>query len=220
MSQAITADQVAGSLAPRLPIYRWRRPVYQTAMLCSLKRLWDPGHRSVLDVGGGTGVIAQAVKELFPVDKITSVDVEDRYLKGLAVRTSTYDGSHLPFADGAFDAVMFNNVLHHVPPAVRVPLIKECRRVAGAGPIYIKDHLAASALDHRRLWLLDWIGNTPFKGMVEADYLDQAAWNALADAGGYQIAETLVAERYRGGLMALAFPNRLEITMKWTPKGD
>lgn len=217
MSETLAVEQVAANLSPRLPIYRWRRPVYQTVMLRALKRLWSRGHRKVLDVGGGTGVIAQAVHDLFPVETVVAVDVEDRYLKDLTISAGTYDGLHLPFADDAFDAVMFNNVLHHVPVKGRAALMRECRRVAGDGPVYIKDHLAASALDHKRLWLLDWIGNTPFSGMVEADYLDRAQWDALAAAGGYRIAETLAAEPYRSGPMALLFPNRLEISMRWEP---
>jgi hypothetical protein len=55
----------------------------------------------------------------------------------------------LPFADASFDCVTFTNVLHHVPLRSRRPHAR-CAVVAGAGPIYIKDHLAASP-DHARL---------------------------------------------------------------------
>ncbi len=215
MPAAITLDAVTEALAPRLPIYRWRRPVYQATMLRDLQRVWRGPHARVLDVGGGTGVIAQAVKDLFGVAELVSIDVEDRFLPDLTVETRTFDGVALPYPDGAFEAVMFNNVIHHAPPAARPALMAECRRVAGDGPIYIKDHLAVSGLDHRRLGVLDWLGNTPFKGMIAADYLEDAEWRALASAAGSRIAETLKASPYRRGPMAAAFPNRLEITMRW-----
>lgn len=215
MSPTITLDAVAEVLAPRLPIYRWRRPVYQTAMLRDLQRVWRGPHARVLDVGGGTGVIAQAVKDLFGVTSMISVDVEDRFLSDLTVETHIFDGVALPFAKGDFDAVMFNNVIHHAPPAARAALMRECRRVAGRGPIYIKDHLAVSRADHLRLGVLDWLGNTPFKGMIAADYLEASEWEALAAAAGSRIAETLDKSGYRSGPMAALFPNRLEITMRW-----
>lgn len=212
----ITLDRVSASLTPHLPVYSWRRPAYQTEMLAALAALWDPAHRRVLDVGGGTGVIAQAVKDLFPVDDVVSVDVVNRYVAGLTIGTATYDGVQLPFPDGAFDAVMFNNVLHHVPAASRSALLIECRRVATGG-VYIKDHLATSTLDHGRLTVLDWIGNVPFAGMLSAEYLTDADWGRLAQSSGYTI-EATRSGVYRGGAMAVVFPNRLETSMRWRAK--
>jgi len=182
-------------------------------MLAGFGGLWKPEHRRILDVGGGTGVIAQAVKDIFPVEEVVSVDVEDRYVKTLNIGTQVYDGVCLPFADGAFDAVMFNNVLHHVPAEVRAALLIECRRVAPGG-LYIKDHLAASRLDHRRLTVLDWIGNIPFAGMLSAEYLTDSDWRRLAHNSGYAI-EAVHSGIYRRGAMAAIFPNRLEISMFW-----
>ena len=211
---SITLAAVSDSLSRHLPIYRVRAPVYQQVMLESLRAVWRSQDRRILDVGGGTGVIAQAISDLFPIDSITSVDVEDRYLKTLSVETRTYDGRNLPFEGGAFDCVVINNVIHHVELDDRLALIRECRRVAPNGVILIKDHLAASWLDHVRLAVLDLIGNVPFHGMVKARYLTAADWSKLAAAAGYEI-ETSTSGRYRGGLFALLFPNRLETTMRW-----
>src|SRR5574341_1533294 len=126
----ISLDEVTQILARRISLYRWRRPVYQTALLSSLGRVWDLGHRTVLDVGGGTGVIAQSIKTLFPVDHVVSIDVHDRYLAGLDIEKRTYDGQRLPFADASFDCVLLCNVVHHVPKEIRASLLKECGRVA------------------------------------------------------------------------------------------
>ena len=210
----IDADTVAGVLARHLPVYRLRRPVYQAVLLEALRRLWRPSYRRVLDVGGGTGVIAQAVSELFDVDKVVSIDVEDRFLPSLTVEHRTYDGHTLPFEDGAFDCVLFNNVIHHVEIKDRVPLLKECRRVAPGGGLLIKDHLAAGRIDHLKLTALDVIGNAPFSGMIRASYLETAQWQALAAASGYRIAES-ASGPYRGALFGALFPNRLETTMRW-----
>jgi ubiquinone/menaquinone biosynthesis C-methylase UbiE len=208
----ITVEAVSEVLGKRLPIYRLRKPVYQAIMLEALRRVWRPEHRRVLDVGGGTGVIAQAVSELFPVDRVVSIDVEDRFLDTLTIEHRTYDGRRLPFADGEFDCVMFNNVIHHVAPADRLPLLLECRRVAPDGGLLIKDHLQGGRLDRLRLAALDLIGNAPFHGMVRASYLSIDDWRDLARAAGYEIAGQ-ESGPYRGGLFGLLFPNRLETTM-------
>ena len=213
---SVSADAVSEVLARHLPIYRLRRPVYQTVMLAALERLWKPSYRRVLDVGGGTGVIAQAVSELFDVDQVVCVDVEDRYLPSLTVEHHTYGGSELPFGDGQFDCVLFNNVIHHVREQHRLALLRECRRVAPAGDLLIKDHLAESGLDHLRLTALDVIGNSPFSGMIQASYLSDAQWRALAAASGFEI-EAQESGPYRGSLYAAVFPNRLETTMRWRP---
>lgn len=210
----ISLADVTRTLAGRMPLYRWRPPRYQTALLRSLRRTWLPTHRTVLDVGGGTGLMAQAVKELFALDRVVSIDVENRYLDSLDIETGTYDGRTLPFADGSFDCVLLCNVLHHVPTAGRVAILNECARVAATGTIYIKDHLAASWLDRLRLKILDLLGNVPFGGMLEASYLEAAEWHRLAEAAGFCI-ESQQVENYRDGLMESVFPNRLEIVMRW-----
>ena len=182
-------------------------------LLQTFLALWNPAHARVLDVGGGTGIIAQAMKDLFGIAHVTSVDVEDRFLKSLDIETRVYDGVRLPFADASFDCVTFSNVLHHVPPSLRSALMRECARVAGAGPIYIKDHLAASRLDHARLLVLDLMGNLPFGGMVKASYLTAEDWLRLAAAPGYRI-DRQISGAYRSGNFERLFPNRLEVTMR------
>ena len=212
----LTIEDVQRSLAPHLPIYSWHKPVYQHVALTNLQRLWDPCHTRVLDVGGGTGVLAQTIKTLFGLQHVASVDVHDRFLPSLSIETAVYDGVTLPFADGSFHCALLFNVLHHVPVANRVPLLRECRRVIGRGPIYIKDHLSGGFLDDMRLTVLDLLGNAPFRGMVQARYLREADWQELARQTGHESGERLVGD-YRGALMGALFPNRLEFSTQWRP---
>lgn len=209
---AITLGAVSDVLQRHTPMYRNRPPVYQTVMLADLAAVWNGHHANLLDVGGGTGVMAEIMQTLLPVDAVTAVDVVDRYFKTLSVSTQVYDGSRLPFADGSFAAATINNVMHHVDPALRGPLMREIRRVV-KGPVYIKDHLARSLLDHARLTALDAIGNIPFGGQIRARYLSPADWEALARDHGYAITARASGD-YRSGLMARLFPNSLEITLR------
>ena len=209
----ISTAQVASTLGSRLRLYRRKQPTYQTVMLNDLLALWTTRHRNVLDVGGGTGVVAQCIADLLPAERVVAVDVEDRFCADLTIETRLYDGSVLPFGGAAFDAATVNNVIHHVPVDVRVGLFRELARVVD-GPLYIKDHIAGGLLDRARLAVLDLLGNLPFSGMLRASYLTRTDWEMLAAAAGYRIA----AERtgaYRSGPFAALFPNRLEIAMRW-----
>lgn len=79
----------------------------------------------VLDAGCGTGNFALALAER--VGHVTGIDVNQQMLnearrkaqaKGLTDRVSFDRGElpQLPFEDGSLDAVMFNQVLHHLEP--------------------------------------------------------------------------------------------------------
>lgn len=213
---SVDARQLQAILSPHLAMYRNKVPYYQAHMLNSLREIWYGHHHRLLDVGGGTGVIAEAMARLLPVDQVQAIDLVDRFCPTLSVQTARYDGRHIPFADGYFDAATLNNVLHHVPVAARAELLREIRR-AVAGPLYIKDHERRGIIDHWRLTALDAIGNIPFGGMLWARYLSRAEWQALAAAAGYRIAARAPAPSYRSGPYALVFPNRLEVTMRFDP---
>lgn len=200
-------------LAAHQPAYRWRRPKYALQLLKDLSLLLPEGDCRVLDVGGGSGLIGQAIAHFFPGKRVTAIDVVDRFLPGVTIEHGTFDGQRIPHADGAFDCALLSNVLHHVPPAVRRQLLAEALRVTAGRCVIVKDHLAGSALDHARLAWLDFVGNLPFGGMVRARYLSAEAWERLfADAGC--IAGRLAPAPYRSGLASVAFPNRLEILFR------
>lgn len=190
-----------------IPERRYSR--YQTALLRQLAMLWQD-HKRILDIGGGNGTIAQAIHDILAAE-VTSIDVVNRFRRDLTIKTAVYDGMTLPFADGIFDAITLNNVIHHVPRENRARLIQECARVC-TGPLYVKDHLAVRGFDHVRLFAMDAIGNLPHGGMVRAKYLSAAEWDELRG----NRTEERIRGGYRSGLHAALFPNRLEIFMKWS----
>jgi SAM-dependent methyltransferase len=207
--------QLRAFLARRQPVYRYRAPRYVLRVLADLARLLPEGTLRLLDIGAGSGLLGEAIHSFFPGKRVTAVDTRHRALTDLRIAFAAFDGRRLPFADAAFDAALLCNVLHHVSPQWRLPLLREALRVTGGGPLLIKDHLARSALDRLRLGWLDVAGNLPFGGMVWARYLAPGEWAQLLGELGCS-GVVLPVAAYRSGLPALCFPNRLELCFSVT----
>lgn len=95
---------------------------------------------SVLDLGCGTGAMAGS----FRPESYVGVDLNDRYVLRARQTKSRYrfevaDGRSLPFADGSFDAVLINGVIHHLDDATAQGFLQESRRVLipGTGVLLI-----------------------------------------------------------------------------------
>lgn len=79
----------------------------------------------VLDLGCGTGKLTAHVLESLPCARVTAVDLSPamvdtaRERLGGRARIFCADAERLPFAEGSFDAVLMNDVLHHLPGAER-----------------------------------------------------------------------------------------------------
>ncbi len=89
------------------------------------------GRKRVLDLGSGSGW--QAAELQRGGFRVTAVDVARSAVPYYPVLP--YDGSRLPFRDGAFDAVFSSNVLEHV--ACLDDVFREVRRVLTDGGIAI-----------------------------------------------------------------------------------
>ena len=112
----------------------------------------SPGRRLV-DVGGGTGNYALALKregwEPVVVDRSPGM-LSRAAAKGL--ETVQADAQHLPFADEAFDAVTMISMLHHVED--RGAALAEARRVLRSpGKLVL---MGFTAEDSDSLWILDY----------------------------------------------------------------
>jgi ubiquinone/menaquinone biosynthesis C-methylase UbiE len=66
----------------------------------------------VVDYGAGDGQVTQMLKDRSGLD-IEGFDVRPYPTPGLTVRMDVFDGSRLPVPDGAYEAAVLTNVLHH-----------------------------------------------------------------------------------------------------------
>src|SRR5216684_3124032 len=130
-----------------------------------------PQRASVLDIGCGDGTIGSLVAQLRPDISIQGVEFLVR--PGCKIACHRFDGSSLPFPDGAFEVCLFVDVLHHTQdPAV---LLREAVRVSRSF-VLLKDHLDENILDDVTLRFMDWVGNRPHGVVLTYNYQSRGQW--------------------------------------------
>jgi len=135
--------------------------------------------RTVLDVGCGDGTIARLIQQRRPGLTILGTDVLARPHTHIPV--ALFDGQRLPFLDGAFDVVMFVDVLHHTDdPTI---LLREAKRVS-RGSVVLKDHTSDQPLADARLRFMDWVGNAHHGVRLPYNYWSTAQWRRAFESTG------------------------------------
>jgi SAM-dependent methyltransferase len=132
-----------------------------------------PLDASVLDVGCGDGSLAKLIGDRRPDVKIRGIDLLVR--EQTAIPVEAFDGSHIPAAKGAYDVVMFVDVLHHTDDAW--VLLQEARRVARHS-ILIKDHTRNGWLAGPMLRFMDAVGNARFGVALPYNFWTREQWQA------------------------------------------
>jgi ubiquinone/menaquinone biosynthesis C-methylase UbiE len=154
-----------------------RRRVHQISK--NISELLPENVISVLDVGAGTGEMAQAIHSFRSELTISGVDVYIRPQTFIPV--IKYDGHVLPFEDNSFDAVITVDVLHHCDDPTAV--VKECARVSKHW-VLIKDHVSNSIYDQQILKFMDWVGNRAHGVVLPYHYLSTSDWNTVFNQVG------------------------------------
>ena len=140
-----------------------------------------PLNAHVLDVGCGDGSIAALIGQQRPDLTLTGIDVLVRPHTRIPV--TEYDGKTIPYPAGAFEAVLFVDVLHHTPDPLR--LLREAARVATKA-IVLKDHTRDGWLAGPVLRLMDWVGNAPHGVVLPYNYWAEREWRAAFAELGWE----------------------------------
>lgn len=132
----------------------------------------------ILDVGCGDGTLDLLITRHRPDVSIVGVDVLVR--PNTQIPVQPFDGTHIPYPDASFDAVMFVDVLHHT--ADPLLLLREAKRVGKM--IMIKDHFREGLFAGARLRFMDWVGNAHHGVALPYNYWSRSEWSsALSQLG-------------------------------------
>jgi ubiquinone/menaquinone biosynthesis C-methylase UbiE len=111
---------------------------------------WD-GTGPILDAGTGTAQIPVELCRRHHFARVVAIDLAEEMLRvgrdnvrraGLEdrVQLERCDAKRMPFPDGAFRAVISNNIVHHIPEPARV-LAEMVRVTVRGGTLFIRDLL-------------------------------------------------------------------------------
>jgi SAM-dependent methyltransferase len=134
---------------------RWSRAVAREL----LRSLRVPERREWLDVGCGTGALAQTIVECAAPAAVLGVDRSEGFIANARrrvgdprARFEIGDAQALPVAGGAFDAVVSGLVLNFVPepPRMLAEMVR-ATRAGGTVALYVWDYAGAMEM-MRRFW--------------------------------------------------------------------
>ncbi|GBE94387.1 class I SAM-dependent methyltransferase [Nostoc cycadae] len=122
----------------------------------------------VLDAGTGTGRIPVLLGQMRPQWQLMAIDLAQNMLKIAAqhiqqaglyeqISLALVDAKQLPYADGMFDLVISNSLIHHLPDPV--PFFQEIKRVTKANSGLLIRDLLRPVDETTMNALVDSIGN-------------------------------------------------------------
>jgi ubiquinone/menaquinone biosynthesis C-methylase UbiE len=135
-----------------------------------------PDNSTVLDIGCGSGEIANKIQQIRPDINISGIDVYVRDTTSISVKE--FDGKQIPFESNSIDYCIFVDVLHHTDNIQQ--LVSEAFRVCKKGVI-IKDHIYHSRTGYQILKFMDWVGNKPHNVVLTYNYQTKKQWLDILD---------------------------------------
>jgi 2-polyprenyl-3-methyl-5-hydroxy-6-metoxy-1,4-benzoquinol methylase len=155
------------------------------------ERFPDLKPKRILDMGCSSGTSTLPLAAVFPGAEIHAIDLGAPMLRyaharaealGVPIHFSQQNAAATNFADGSFDLVLTNLVLHEVPQKVSKRMIAEAFRLLRPGGVMIHNDMVGWPTDPFQEFMTEWNclhNNEPFeRGSGTLD------WKAVcADAG-------------------------------------
>jgi SAM-dependent methyltransferase len=139
------AEEYLAAHAENLKISGETPDYFARYKLDELRRRWDAlklaEPASVLDFGAGIGNSLPHLKRVFPMARLTGLDVSEKSLAVAEKRFPEvaelvrYDGGEPPLPAAGFDLVFSSCVFHHIDAAEHVGLLASLRRLLKPGGV-------------------------------------------------------------------------------------
>jgi len=134
---------------------------------------FKPGR--ILDLGCGAGMSTLPLKAAWPEADIYGVDLAAPMLRYAHARSEAYgvpvfysqqNAAHTNFADGSFDLVLSNLLLHEIPQKLIREVIAECHRLLKPGGVMVHNDMVGWPDDPFQEFMAEWNAhnnNEPFE---------------------------------------------------------
>jgi SAM-dependent methyltransferase len=184
------------------------------------ERFPDLKPKRILDLGCGVGTSTLPLAELFPGAEIYAIDIAAPMLRyaharseslGVPVHYSQQNAAHTNFADGSFDLVVSQLLLHEIPQKLSKQILIECHRLLARGGVTVHNDMVGWPTDPFEEFMAEWNGrhnNEPFeRGSGTLDWRAACADAGFAaedvflqPIGAAYMAEQLAYVGYRGAV--------------------
>jgi 2-polyprenyl-3-methyl-5-hydroxy-6-metoxy-1,4-benzoquinol methylase len=135
----------------------YRRIFINLDALAKLMSTWVPNAQRILEVGCGEGAMTERIVRSYPTASVTAIDITPNVGRLFRGRTSSVTFCQETVAEVAdrepasFDLVILSDVMHHVPPDLRRPLLGAINQaMVPDGRLLFKDWVISASPIH---WL-------------------------------------------------------------------
>jgi 2-polyprenyl-3-methyl-5-hydroxy-6-metoxy-1,4-benzoquinol methylase len=148
--------------------------------------------RRILDLGCGAGMSTHPLVQAWPQAEVHAVDIAAPMLRyaharsqamGVPVHYAQQNAAETSFADGSFDLIVSNLLLHEIPQKLSRRIVTECHRLLAPGGVMVHNDLVGWPSDPFLEFMAEWNphhNNEPFeRGSGTLD------WHAACAAAGF-----------------------------------
>ena len=148
--------------------------------------------RRILDMGCGAGLSTHPLTQPWSQAEVHAVDIAAPMLRyaharsqamGVAVHYAQANAAETAFADGSFDLIVSNLLLHEIPQKFSRRIVAECHRLLAPGGVMVHNDLVGWPSDPFQEFMAEWNphhNNEPFeRGSGTLD------WHAACAAAGF-----------------------------------
>jgi 2-polyprenyl-3-methyl-5-hydroxy-6-metoxy-1,4-benzoquinol methylase len=149
--------------------------------------------RRILDLGCGAGMSTHPLAQAWPHADVQAIDIAAPMLRyaharsqalGVPIHYSQQNAAETTFADGSFDLVVSNLLLHEIPQKLSRRIVIECHRLLAPGGVMVHNDLVGWPTDPLQEFMAEWNphhNNEPFeRGSGTLD------WHAACAVAGFE----------------------------------